>query len=686
MKTLLKILAGALLLLVVVLGGAAIYITSFFHPDDFKPQITAAVEKAVGRKLTLTGPITLSVFPNIALSVTDAALSNAEWAGAEPFAQVKKLQASVALMPLLSKQIEITGVMVDGATLNLAQRGTKNNWTFAASHSDAANAQATAQPASAAIAPPQIKSITIKNSDIHFLADGKTTVITIKDAKTALDSLQPLNLTAEGSLNKAPFNVSVTGGSLGDILTNASNWPLKGNVIVAGTNVEFSGTVQQPQKFAGADMKFSANGNGRELAALTGSPLPFGAFKLSSQLSMTGAQVVHLSALSFSTGETQGTGDITLQLGGKPNVSGSLQIPNLNLADFAGGAPPQKQGMALISSAHAAGAQPIIPAIPLPTAALRAVNATIKLDLPRIQNAGQMLAGMNGTVKLDGGVMRMQPLALQYAGNAFAGDITLDGRADVAAISGTLTSDPLDYGKLLTEMKINDRVKGTGALSLNFAGNGKDTRQVAANSRGTFKLSSQNGQFDTGILLDGLGNVAKLALPGVTIPEIATLRCAGIEFTGNNGVWSSTQSAVDSDVMALTLTGDINLAEENLNLKANPNIKYAKAQGLLPTLKIAGAMNRPTITTDGSSVTQGLLTAAKLANVKRLDVLGNFLGGKPRAATGVTAPAGSCLAAVQRALAPAPSTAADTKPAPPKTKEELLNNAIQGGLKSLLGR
>src|SRR5688572_28280327 len=129
MKRVLKILGlavgGILVLLVVV----AIAVTLLFDPNDYKDEITAAVQDATGRQLTLDGDLELAVFPTIRIAVGSATLSNAPGFGDEPMARIGNAELRVALFPLLAQRIEVSRARLEGLELNLARnRNGANNW------------------------------------------------------------------------------------------------------------------------------------------------------------------------------------------------------------------------------------------------------------------------------------------------------------------------------------------------------------------------------------------------------------------------------------------------------------------------------------------------------------------------------------------------------------------------------
>lgn len=109
--------------------AAALLLPLYFDPNDYKDEIANRVEDATGRKLTIAGDIDLTVFPWLGMTLRDARLSNAPGFGDEPFAEVGELQASVRLLPLFRKEIEVGTVSLDGLLLRLARNAEgRNNW------------------------------------------------------------------------------------------------------------------------------------------------------------------------------------------------------------------------------------------------------------------------------------------------------------------------------------------------------------------------------------------------------------------------------------------------------------------------------------------------------------------------------------------------------------------------------
>ena len=109
----------------IAVAGAA-YIAATFNPNDYKAKIIQTVKDSKQRNLRLDGDIKLSFFPNIGANLGKVSLS--EFNSDKEFAAVETARVSLALMPLLSKQVVVNEVAVSGlkATLVKHKNGTTN--------------------------------------------------------------------------------------------------------------------------------------------------------------------------------------------------------------------------------------------------------------------------------------------------------------------------------------------------------------------------------------------------------------------------------------------------------------------------------------------------------------------------------------------------------------------------------
>ncbi|MFP4161811.1 MAG: AsmA family protein, partial [Ectothiorhodospira sp.] len=115
-----------LLVVLVILAGVVLITVD---PNDYKEEISAAVEKRTGRTLEIQGDIGLSLFPRLGLELGETTLSNAEGFPGDHFARIRQVDVSVALLPLLRRELEVQEVRLEGLDLNLARDAQgRGNW------------------------------------------------------------------------------------------------------------------------------------------------------------------------------------------------------------------------------------------------------------------------------------------------------------------------------------------------------------------------------------------------------------------------------------------------------------------------------------------------------------------------------------------------------------------------------
>lgn len=202
--------AGALVALLLVAG--AIF-TATFDVNRYKPEIAGAVQERTGRTLRFDGDLSLSLFPRIAVRLPATTLS-------EPkrdtvFARLQSAQASVALMPLLRRELVVDAVRIDGLQATVVRRkdGTTNidDLLKPAPGATAGKGEPAAAPPPAAT----IGAVRLEDADLTFndLAAGRT--VRLKDfdlraGRYAPDARMPLEASGAVTLEPQALAAQVT--------------------------------------------------------------------------------------------------------------------------------------------------------------------------------------------------------------------------------------------------------------------------------------------------------------------------------------------------------------------------------------------------------------------------------------------------------------------------------------------
>ncbi len=161
-------------------------------PNEYKSEIAQAVKDNTGRELRFDGDISFNFFPWLGLEVGPVALGNAPGFAPADMLRVNKAEANIRILPLLTGDIAIGTVVLDGFTLNLSvNKAGVSNWDDLAK-SDGKAPQPTAQqekakPRESGGSP--IESLSVQGVEI---TNANVTYDNQKDGKKA--SLTNLNL------------------------------------------------------------------------------------------------------------------------------------------------------------------------------------------------------------------------------------------------------------------------------------------------------------------------------------------------------------------------------------------------------------------------------------------------------------------------------------------------------------
>ncbi|MCM0021590.1 MAG: AsmA family protein [Tagaea sp.] len=211
MKALKWIAIGLVGAIVLVVGGVAIFLSTL-DVNQYKPQIVEAAKNATGRDLALKGDIKLALGFNPSFSIADVTLSNAAGGSRPEMVKVGRFEVQVALLPLISKQVDVKRlVLIDADVLLETDRQGRGNWEFAPAAAAPAQPQRPAQPQQAAGAPlplPVVREVELRNLRFAF-RDGQknetTSAVLEKVLLNADSASSPLKLDVAGSANAAPM-------------------------------------------------------------------------------------------------------------------------------------------------------------------------------------------------------------------------------------------------------------------------------------------------------------------------------------------------------------------------------------------------------------------------------------------------------------------------------------------------
>ena len=193
----------------IVLAGI-VYVAATFIPNDYKAEIIKAVKDSKQRNLHLDGDIKLSFYPNIGASVNKISLS--EFRSDKEFVVIESARVSLALMPLLRKQMVVKEIAISGLNANLIRHkdGTTNIDDLLGPSPQKPLEQ---KPVTSSAATFDIASISVEKSNFSYVDEGSGAQYTIKNmnlksGRLAIDVPSKIDLSARIQANRPKLDVS----------------------------------------------------------------------------------------------------------------------------------------------------------------------------------------------------------------------------------------------------------------------------------------------------------------------------------------------------------------------------------------------------------------------------------------------------------------------------------------------
>jgi AsmA protein len=642
MKKLLKIFAVLVVLVIAALLAAPLFISA----DMLKTRVADELSKATGRTITIEGNASLKLFPDIAVSLEKVSLGNpaGQFANSRMF-YADKLETGVRLMPLLHKEVIITGVTLDGAKIHLEQNaaGVKN-WEMASKPgSDTKQQKAEEKSGGSKFA---IGNINVNDSVITYRAPGAAPV-ELKNIDLTLsgaDGSEPLALdgTAEYRDDKITLSLDVK-DSRGFMAGKTS--PLAAEIDLPGGNITFDGNATKGQEVAAkGDVKLNISSLPSLLTWATGKA-PAG--KLPEKVSLAGPVEINGKRVGFNNltaqaDELTASGKLSIDASQSvPFVSGNLHIGRVDTARFSSS--PSAQG-----SAPAGGATEGWSDKPMDLSALQAVNAKLALAIDSIKSGKLEIGATALAIGLQDGSLKLgiDKLAL-YGGNA-QGNVSVSN----AGIATALDIEGVQIEPLLVALNGDSRLSGTAAITLNVRGSGNSQKAIVSTLGGNMKLMVRNGAVKGVNIGKFLRDVKKGFL--VDNPaEKTDFSELSASFAIANGIASNDDLALKAPILRVGGKGTINLPGRSINYRLLPTLVTSvtgqggdEKGGLTVPLLITGSWSKPSITPDlAGMVEEGLKDPAALKNnLKGLkenlkdfnspkDIGKALFGGEPKKAT-----------------------------------------------------
>ena len=577
-------------------------IVLFWNWDWFIPIIEARASAALGRRVTIAH-LHVGLGRRTTVVIDDAQVANPpDFPPNAPLARIGTLTIVDDLEAFIRhRTIVLPSIGVDDANIAaLALLSGARNYAIKPPGSD---------PNAPPSPPPQIGDIQITNSRVHF-ADPKFKSnfdLVVSTTRPNGAGVSSIVVDAHGTYAGQPVTGRFVGGALLSLRDAAHPYPIDLHVANGPTRVAMVGTVQNPLNFAGANVKLTFTGPDMSLLyPLTGIPVPHTPpFSISGRLDYAKPRIrftdfvgkVGSSDLEGSITEDPGTG-------GKPDVTMDLSSRQVDLTDLGGfiGTPagkastPGETPAQKHDLAKAAAKKTLLPDTPIDLPKLNAANIHLKYRGEHIENKYTPFDKLLVTLDMVDGRITLHPLDVTVAQGGIISNIDLTPKPNgTVHADATISFHKLDLSRLL---QATHAFHGRGIIGgeAKIDTNGNSLAAMMGHGDGEVKLALVSGGNLSALLVDIAGLAfGDAVLSALGVPDRADIDCFVTDLPLRHGDLDFNVFLLDTTEGRITGTGDLNFADQMLNLSLTTRSKHFSVGSLPGAIHITGPLGSPSI-------------------------------------------------------------------------------------------
>ena len=550
--------------------------------------IERVISENTGRALVIKGDLKVKLgWPLTRIQVTDVSFANPAWAQQPLMFTVKRIDGGINLLQLFKRHYLVSGVTLTQPVVSLeVSRDGRKNWLLDRNQQDE-NAQV------------KIGRIALDDGQISYTDAKQNTRIlaTLSTRQTVSAGTTAANIvfSAEGKLKGVPLTASGSGGTVLALNDETTPYPLDVTATLGATHVRAVGTVTSLTRFSAADLKLKLSGGSLDqLYQLIHIALPTTpAYSIEGHL-LHQAQVWRYENFAGRIGKSDFTGTMQVDAAKKRRfLQGDLRFELLNLADLGSLVGVSKQAK------QPSAKRDVLPKTPYRTDRWGSVDADVTFQAKHIQRAKALpIQNLSTRVQMHDSILRLDPLKLGVAGGTLAGSITLNGQTQPIQASVKLNARKLLLGQLFPTFKLNKASIGQINGEFDLTGSGDAVDQMLASANGKVALVIDGGEISK-LMLETAGlHLWEILQVKMTGDKPIKLNCAVADFHVKQGVMQTRAMVLDTDITTIIGSGDIDLAQETLNLDLQPHTKVFSPLALRSPIYIRGKFAKPEVSLD----------------------------------------------------------------------------------------
>lgn len=597
---------GVVAILVVVIAAVII----LFDWNWLRSPLEARLSAATGKQVRILGSITGAWSWSPRIAANDVHIEDPTSRSAPKVATIDHVEVVVDLERLLGGSVALPEIDIERPVFDLERDANgKANWDIARE----------ARGPTSRSGMPIIGALKIENGRLTYRDLGKhTTLDATIDTITAKGGTghEAVALVGRGTYRKAPFSIRLKGGSFEELRETNEPYDVDIAASVGRTKVTIKGTVTDPFKMTGMNVKLTAEGdNAEELYPIFGVPAPSTPpYHLTGTLDRNG-QIWLFKNFSGTVGKSDLKGSLRFE----PNrprlfVSGDLLSKNLNFADLGllvgatGSTAPdrpvsEQQRRMAEQYAHS---DRVLPDAPLNLNEVRSVDADVTFKGEHIEAQTLPLDNADLHLKLDNAILSLVPLHVGVAGGLVDAAIVINARNDPVTTDYDVRLRRFQLAQFFERAGFPQGGQGLVDGRIRLRGSGDSVRRSLAHSDGEASLMVDHGTISN-LAADILGLDVARAI-GLVITGNDTqvpLNCMVADFEVRDGTMRPRLLLLDSAPTRITGGGTISLADERLDLSIEGKPKKSTPVHLGGPITVGGTFKHPDIGLGAEAIARG---------------------------------------------------------------------------------
>jgi len=598
------------------LGTLVAVVIALFDWNWLRGPISSYLSGKFGRPVAINGNLRGEFALKPLLVADDVTLANTSWGSDPVMARAQQLALRLDVLSLFGPAISLPELTLVRPLLLLERSADgRHNWDFGG-----------------VPAVPRIGRLTIDAGVVRFLdpASGSDITIDVASAEATESDELPVRFKGAGKLRKSDFTIDGHAATLLALEESDRPYRLEFQAKAGATTARFNGAVV-PARIDNVDGALSLQG--RDLSQLYPIiPVPFPwtpAYRLHGNLKH-GSGVWSFREFSGKVGDSDLAGRFDIERKNERTVvDADLVSQNLNYKDLGGliGLPPPTaapQARTAAQNKEAAKRERtgrVLPTKPYNVEGLRAVDGTVRLKGKRVVATDVPFDNLDAVMRLDNGVLKLQPLDVGIAGGRVATTLTMDARGNVIKTDAEVTVRNVDLKLVVPALKPPKGSTGRIGGRAKFSATGNSVADMLATSNGEAALISWGGDAsELAIVLTNLDLARAVALL-LRGDANSPIRCVVANLVSSDGVMEARTLVIDTVAAKILGEGRIDFRDERYDLMLKAQSKRPSLIALRGPIVIDGSFKNPNVHPETAHIATRVGTSVALGALNPLAAL-----------------------------------------------------------------